>query len=127
MYSYFGDTTLNSSAMSWKVLITARTMNEVGLSALQLLREANCELLIPPKPGPFSTDELLKLLPDVEGVLARSDPAATPAQELLLLRAGVVGQQLPALQSASVQQYFAHFVPPSATHVVPGAHQGPES
>src|SRR5262245_9767213 len=59
--------------MSWKVLITARTMNEMGVSALQLLRDANCELLIPPKPGPFSADELLKLLPDVEGVLASMD------------------------------------------------------
>ena len=42
MYGYWGDTTLNSAAMSWKVLITARTMNEVGASALQFLREANC-------------------------------------------------------------------------------------
>src|SRR6266513_1668759 len=59
--------------MSWKVLITARTMNEVGASALQLLRESNCDLLIPPKPGPFPADELLKLLPDVDGVLASMD------------------------------------------------------
>src|SRR5438552_10633801 len=59
--------------MPWKILITARTMNDVGVSALQRLREANCELLIPPKPGPFSADELLKLLPDVDGVLASMD------------------------------------------------------
>jgi len=59
--------------MSWKILITARTMNEVGVSALQLLRDANCDLIIPPKPGPFSTDELLKLLPDMDGVLASMD------------------------------------------------------
>ena len=59
--------------MPWKVLITARTMNEVGVSALQLLRDASCDLVIPPKPGPFSADELLKLLPDVDGVLASMD------------------------------------------------------
>ena len=67
--------------MSWKVLITARTMNEVGVSALQLLREANCELLIPPKPGPFSPDELLKILPDVDGVLASMDKFTTAVLE----------------------------------------------
>src|SRR5260370_21674387 len=59
--------------MSWKVLITARTMNDVGASALQLLRDANCDLVIPPKPGPFPADELLKLLPDMDGVLASMD------------------------------------------------------
>src|SRR3989454_6761323 len=64
---------LNSAAMSWKVLITARTMNEVGASALQRLRDAGCDVVIPPKPGPFSADELLKLLPDVDGVLASMD------------------------------------------------------
>ena len=59
--------------MSWKVLITARTMNEVGVSALQLLRDASCDLVIPPNPGPFSADELLELLQDVDGVLASMD------------------------------------------------------
>src|SRR5438093_1769024 len=59
--------------MPWKILITARTMNEVGVSALHLLREANCDLVIPPKPGPYPADELLKLLPDVDGVLASMD------------------------------------------------------
>ena len=48
-------------------------MNEVGASALQLLRDANCELVIPPKPGPCSADELLKLLPDVNAVIASPD------------------------------------------------------
>ena len=43
--------------MSWKVLITARTMNEVGASALQLLRDAGCDVVTPPKPGPLSADE----------------------------------------------------------------------
>jgi len=59
--------------MSWKVLITARTMNDVGASALQLLRAAGCELVIPPKPGPCAAEELLKLLPGMDAVLASTD------------------------------------------------------
>src|SRR5256885_8748305 len=64
---------LHSAAMSWKVLITARTMNEVGASALQLLRDAGCDVVTPPKPGPLSADELLKVLPDMDAVLASMD------------------------------------------------------
>ena len=59
--------------MSWKVLITARTMNEVGASALQLLRNAGCDVITPPKLGPLSADELLKGLPDMDAVLASMD------------------------------------------------------
>ena len=44
--------------MSWKVLITARTMNETGARAFQLLRDAGCEIVIPPKQGPLPADEL---------------------------------------------------------------------
>ncbi len=59
--------------MSWKVLITARTMNEVGQNALQSLRDAGCQLNIPPRPGPYPADELVKLLPDIDAVLASMD------------------------------------------------------
>lgn len=59
--------------MSWKVLITARTMNEVGAPAFKLLRDAGCELVIPPKPGPCPPEELLRLLPDMDAVLASMD------------------------------------------------------
>ena len=59
--------------MSWKILISARTMNEVGASALKRLRDSDCDLVIPPTPGPFPDDELLKLLPDMDGVLASMD------------------------------------------------------
>src|SRR5438093_2525897 len=59
--------------MSWKVLITARTMNEVGAAALQRLRDAGCQVVIPPKPGPCSAEELLELLPDMDAVLASMD------------------------------------------------------
>ena len=59
--------------MSWKVLITARTMNDVGASALQLLRDAGGDIVTPPKLGPLSADELLKLLPDMDAVMASMD------------------------------------------------------
>src|SRR6266480_1998317 len=77
--------------MPWKVLITARTMNEVGAPALQLLRDAGCELVIPPKPGPCAADELLKLLPGIDA------PAAT--------RAGIVIAYTPGLLDETVADF----------------------
>ncbi|HUL50978.1 MAG TPA: phosphoglycerate dehydrogenase [Candidatus Nitrosotalea sp.] len=59
--------------MSWKVLITARTMNEVGQGALKLLRDSGCELIIPPKPGPYPAEGLARLLPGMDAVLASMD------------------------------------------------------
>ena len=61
--------------MSWKVLITARTLNvdAVGRRALELLREAGCELIHPPKYGPLTEAELLPLLPGVDAVFASMD------------------------------------------------------
>lgn len=64
---------LDCAAMSWKVLITARTMNEVGQQALKSLRDAGCELIIPPKPGPYPADKLTPLLPEMDAVLASMD------------------------------------------------------
>jgi len=59
--------------MSWKVLITARTLNEVGHSALQLLREAGCEITLPARFGPYPADALRPLLRDHHAVLASMD------------------------------------------------------
>jgi phosphoglycerate dehydrogenase-like enzyme len=59
--------------MSWKVLITARTLNEVGQSALELLRGAGCEIVTPPRFGPLPSDELLKVLPGADAVFASMD------------------------------------------------------
>lgn len=59
--------------MSWKVLITARTLDVVGQSALAILHGAGCELVVPPRAGPFPADELLKLLPGANAVLASMD------------------------------------------------------
>jgi phosphoglycerate dehydrogenase-like enzyme len=59
--------------VSWKVLITARTLDEVGQQAVALLKNAGCELVIPPKYGPHPADALLKLLPGNEAVFASMD------------------------------------------------------
>src|SRR5437762_2632398 len=59
--------------MAWKVLITARTLNEVGAGALDLLRKAGCEVVIPPKFGPLPAEVLLPLLPGIDVVLASMD------------------------------------------------------
>ncbi len=63
--------------MSWKILITARTLNEVGASALDLLRRAGCEIVYPPKPGPLPAEELIAQLSDIDAVLASMDHFAT--------------------------------------------------
>src|SRR2546421_4160457 len=60
-------------AAMWNVLITARTMNETGLRALQSLRAAGANVIIPPKQGPLSEAELLPHLPNVDAVLASMD------------------------------------------------------
>ena len=59
--------------MSWKVLITARTLDEVGQQAVAILKNAGCELVIPPKYGPHPADTLLKLLPGNDAVFASMD------------------------------------------------------
>src|SRR2546421_414219 len=59
--------------MSWKVLITARTLNEVGGPAMKLLREAGCDLVIPPQFGPHPAEVLQPLLSGNDAVLASMD------------------------------------------------------
>ncbi|HXG48248.1 MAG TPA: phosphoglycerate dehydrogenase [Methylomirabilota bacterium] len=59
--------------MSWKVLITARTLDVAGKAATELLRRNGVELVIPPRYGPLPAEELLKLLPGVDAVFASMD------------------------------------------------------
>ncbi|MFM1768735.1 MAG: hypothetical protein RJA22_1264 [Verrucomicrobiota bacterium] len=59
--------------MSWKVLLTARTLDVAGAGALELLRGAGCELVRPPKFGPLTEAELRPLLPGMDAVLASMD------------------------------------------------------
>lgn len=59
--------------MPWRILITATLMTEVGTAALQMLRDAGCEVIIPPARDRFSEADLKKLLPGADAVLASSE------------------------------------------------------
>lgn len=59
--------------MSWKVLITARAFDEVGQPAAKLLRQAGCDLVIPPKYGPLPADVLEPLLEGNQAALVSMD------------------------------------------------------
>jgi D-3-phosphoglycerate dehydrogenase len=59
--------------MSWKVLITARGAQAAGEQAQQLLRDAGCEIIFPPKLGPLMGDELTAALSGMDAVLASLD------------------------------------------------------
>lgn len=59
--------------MNWKTLITARACEQVGQPAIELLRKAGCEVILAPKFGPLSAEELLKILDGADAVLASSD------------------------------------------------------
>jgi phosphoglycerate dehydrogenase-like enzyme len=59
--------------MSWKVLITASGFGQSGQQALEILRHAACETIIPPKSGPLTAPEITALLPEIDAVLASLD------------------------------------------------------
>jgi glyoxylate reductase len=59
--------------MSWRVLITARKLDEVGAGALKLLEGSGCELIIPPNHGPHRPETLIPLLERADAVLADMD------------------------------------------------------
>jgi phosphoglycerate dehydrogenase-like enzyme len=59
--------------MSWRVLITARTLDEAGAGALKLLQGSGCELIFPPNYGPHRPEILIPLLERADAVLADMD------------------------------------------------------
>jgi phosphoglycerate dehydrogenase-like enzyme len=103
--------------MSWKVLITARTLNEVGHSALQLLREAGCELTLPPRFGPYGAEELLPLLRDHQAVLASMDKftsgvlASPEAAELRIISRWGVGYDAIDIPAATARGIVVAYTP----------------
>src|SRR5262249_43301933 len=75
--------------MSWNVLLTARTLNEVSQSTLDLLRQAGCHLITPPRYKPLAAEELLSQLKGVDAVLASMDkftPAVLESSEASQLK-----------------------------------------
>lgn len=59
--------------MSWKVLITASGFGQTGQHALESLRKAGCQTIVPPKSGPLTASEITALLPEIDAVLASLD------------------------------------------------------
>jgi phosphoglycerate dehydrogenase-like enzyme len=103
--------------MSWKVLITARTLNEVGQSALALLREAGCVLTVPPRFGPYGAEELRPLLRDHHAVLASMDKftpdvlASTEAAQLKIISRWGVGYDAIDVPAATAQGIVVAYTP----------------
>jgi phosphoglycerate dehydrogenase-like enzyme len=59
--------------VSWKILITARACELVGVPALDLLKKAGCEVVLPIKFGPLNAEEVLAAMDGFDGILASSD------------------------------------------------------
>jgi phosphoglycerate dehydrogenase-like enzyme len=103
--------------MSWKVLITARTLKEVGQSALTLLREAGCELSLPPRFGPYGAKELQPLLREQNAVLASMDKftadvlASPEAAQLKIISRWGVGYDAIDIAAATAQGIVVAYTP----------------
>jgi phosphoglycerate dehydrogenase-like enzyme len=103
--------------MSWKVLITARTLNEVGQSALALLREAGCELTLPLRFGPYTADELRPLLRGQHAVLASMDRftadllVSPEAAQLRIISRWGVGYDAIDIPAATAQGIVVAYTP----------------
>ena len=103
--------------MSWNVLITARTMNETGTRALQSLRDAGCNVIIPPKQGPLNEAELLPQLVTADAVLASMDKfsgavlSAPEAQSLKLISRWGVGYDAIDVPAATRQGIVVAYCP----------------
>jgi phosphoglycerate dehydrogenase-like enzyme len=103
--------------MSWKVLITARTLNEVGHRALALLREAGCDLTLPPRFGPYGAEELAPLLRDHQAVLASMDQftanvlASPEAAQLKIISRWGVGYDAIDIPAATARGIVVAYTP----------------
>src|ERR1044072_6468225 len=110
--------------MSWKVLITARTLNEVGAGAVELMRKAGCELIIPPKVGPHPAEVLLQLLPGSDAVLASMDKfnadvlASKAAANLKIISRWGVGYDAIDVPAATAQGIVIAYTPESLSEAV---------
>ncbi len=103
--------------MSWKVLITARTLNEVGQSALKLLRDAGCQITTPPRFGPLPASELQPLLEGHDAVFASMDKftaevlASPAARHLKVISRWGVGYDAIDVPAATKQGIVVAFTP----------------
>jgi phosphoglycerate dehydrogenase-like enzyme len=112
-----GNPSTTLARMSWKVLITARTLDEVGAQAVELMRKAGCELIIPPKYGPHPPETLLPLLPGADAVLASMDKfnaevlASKQASQLKVVSRWGVGYDAIDVPAATAQGIVVAYTP----------------
>ena len=103
--------------MSWHVLITARTLDEVGAGALKLLKGSGCELIIPPKYGPHRQETLVPLLEGADAALASTDQfnrevlSCAAARKLKLISRWGVGYDAIDIPAATEQGIVVAYVP----------------
>ncbi len=105
--------------MSWKVLITARTLNveSVGRRALEMLAAAGCEVVHPSKYGPLTAEELRPLLTGVDAVFASMDKfteavlSSPEASALKLISRWGVGYDAIDIAAATRQGVIVAYTP----------------
>lgn len=103
--------------MSWQILITARTLDEVGAGAIKLLKGSGCELIIPPKYGPHRQETLVPLLEGADAVFASTDQfnrdvlSCKAASKLKLISRWGVGYDSIDVAAATEQGIVVAYVP----------------
>jgi phosphoglycerate dehydrogenase-like enzyme len=103
--------------MSWKVLITASGFSQTGQRAVQILRQAGCQTIIPPKLGPLTASELTPLLPEVDAVLASLDEysavllSSSAATSLKIIARWGVGYDAIDIPTATAQGIVVTYTP----------------
>jgi phosphoglycerate dehydrogenase-like enzyme len=103
--------------VSWKVLITARTLDIAGKAATELLRQHGLQLIYPPRFGPLPADELLTLLPGVDAVFASMDKftaevlSSPAAKQLKLISRWGVGYDAIDVAAATRQGIAIGYTP----------------
>ncbi len=103
--------------MSWKVLITASAIGQVGQSAVAALQQAGCELRRVPPGGQLDGGNLPRLLEGCDAVLAGSEIyspailAATEAARLKIISRWGVGYDAIDVPAATGQGIAIAFTP----------------
>jgi phosphoglycerate dehydrogenase-like enzyme len=103
--------------VSWNVLLTARTLDVVGHSAIALLNQAKANLVQPSAPSPFSAVALLEALPNIDAVLASMDRftgavmASPAAARLKIISRWGVGYDAVDVPTATQQGIVVAYTP----------------
>jgi phosphoglycerate dehydrogenase-like enzyme len=103
--------------VSWNVLLTARTLDVVGHSAIELLNQAKANLVQPSAPSPFSAVALLEALPNIDAVLASMDRftgavmASPAAARLKIISRWGVGYDAVDVPTATQQGIVVAYTP----------------